>query len=422
MKKIWALILASLAMVFQSLPAGETFRTDINPALLYYQGFSLRPELSQQEHDYLFTNEWRGRVLDERFTKLVSGFDNSFKLFWRAGKAQAPCDWGLDLTDGPEALLPGLAKAKLAAQTARLRAMCYLQNGRPEEARDDLLAAFILGRNVSKDRVLISTLVQFAIEAIVASSIAENFYQFPPETVDQLAAGLEAAPAQGLVADCIHAEDTSFSRYFTRKIEEFRADDQSRALARIREVLARCLNSEEPPAVRGVRFEGSDGAVKADRLIATAGGTIEGLFRLFQELPPLYEQVEGILRLPPAEYEKPMAEFQSMVKAHPNPLVKEFFTLFDNCRRKEFAAQSTVAMARAGIAYKLRGEEGFRSVPDPCTGGPFEFERFVFEGVDRGFRLKSKFRGRDFDEILIFVEKPGPLFRTTGKLAGEKVK
>jgi hypothetical protein len=58
MKKIWALILASLAMVFQSLPAGETFRTDINPALLYYQGFSLRPELSQQEHDYLFTNEW----------------------------------------------------------------------------------------------------------------------------------------------------------------------------------------------------------------------------------------------------------------------------------------------------------------------------------------------------------------------------
>ena len=123
MKKIWALILASLAMVFQSLPAGETFRTDINPALLYYQGFSLRPELSQQEHDYLFTNEWRGRVLDERFTKLVSGFDNSFKLFWRAGKAQAPCDWGLDLTDGPEALLPGLAKAKLAAQTARLRAM-----------------------------------------------------------------------------------------------------------------------------------------------------------------------------------------------------------------------------------------------------------------------------------------------------------
>src|SRR5262245_48559631 len=121
MKKIWALILAGGALAVQALLGGEMFRTDINPALLYYQGFSLRPELSQQDHDYLFTNEWRGRVLDERFDKLISGFDNSFKLFWRAGKAQPPCDWGLDLTDGPEALLPGLAKAKLAAQTARLR-------------------------------------------------------------------------------------------------------------------------------------------------------------------------------------------------------------------------------------------------------------------------------------------------------------
>src|SRR5688572_11949484 len=124
--------------------AAETFRTDINPALLYYQGFSLRPELSQQDHDYLFTNEWRGKVLDERFSKLISQYDNSFKLFRRAAKAQPVCDWGLDLTDGPEALLPGLAKAKNAAQTARLRTMWHLQNGKPDQARDDLVAAFAL--------------------------------------------------------------------------------------------------------------------------------------------------------------------------------------------------------------------------------------------------------------------------------------
>jgi len=421
MNKIWASILAGTALATQALLGGETFRTDINPALLYYQGFSLRPELSQQDHDWLFTNDWRGQVLDERFGKLITGFDNSFKIFRRAGKAQVPCDWGLDLTDGPEALLPGLAKAKLAAQTARLRAMWDLQNGKPEEARDDLLAAFVMARQVSTDRVLISTMVQFAMENMIASIIAENFYQLPPEILGQLTDGLEAAPTEGLVADCIHTEDTSFSRYFIRRIEEFRAEDDGRALARIRELLARCMVSEEPPAVRGVRFEQS-GAAKADAFIAAGGGTIEGLYRLFQELPPLYQQVQKILRLPPAEFEKPIAEFQSMIKTHPNPLVQEFFPLFDKARKKEFATQSTMAMARAAIAYKLRGEEGFRSVLDPCTGGPFEFERFVFEGVDRGFKLKSKYRGRDFDEVLIFVEKPGPLFRITGKTAGEKVK
>ena len=414
MKTIWAFILASGVVAIQSLPAAETFRTDINPALLYHQGFALRPELAQADHDYLFTNEWRGRVLDERFLALIPTYKNSFKLFRRGAKAQVPCDWGLDLTDGPEALLPGLAKAKLAAQTARLRTMWHLQNGKPEEARDDLLAVFALGRHVSADRVLISALVQFAIENIVASIVAENFYQLPPETLAKIAEGLENAPRQGMVADCVDNENKSFCQYYLRKIAEIRAEDESQAPARVRELLAITMENDETPA--------EPGTVKADKIMAAAGGTLDRLVELFQELPPLYEQVERILRLPATQYEKPMAEFLSIVKINPNPLVGEFFSVLDNCRRKEFATQSTVAMARAVIAYKLRGEEGFRSVLDPCAGKPFEFERFVFEGVDRGFKLKSKFRSRDFDEVLIFVEKPGPLFRTTGKRAGEKVK
>ena len=262
------------------------------------------------------------------------------------------------------------------------------------------------------------------MENIVASIVAENFYQLPAETLRQLADGFENAPLRGLVADCISAaERKAFAQYWVRKLHEFRADDESRALARFRDLLARSLGSEEPPAVRGVGFEDSPGAVKADRIIAAAGGTTDGLLRLFeQELPPLYDEVEKILRLPPGEYEKAMADFQNVVNAHPNPLVKELFGPFDNCRRKEFGTQSTVAMARAGIEYKLRGTEGLQSVLDPCTGGPFEFERFVFEGIDRGFKLKSKYRGRDFDEVLIFVEKPGTPFQVTGKRAGEKVK
>src|SRR5262245_17225518 len=274
MKRLWALVLAVSAASIRCVFGADAFRTDINPALLYHQGFCLRPELSQQDHDYLFTNEWRGRVLDERFGKLIASFDNSFKLFHRGGHAQMQCDWGLDLTDGPEALLPGLAKAKAAAQTARLRTMWHLQNNKPEEARDDLLAAFKLGRNVSSYRVLISALVQFAIENIIASVIAENFYQLPPETLQQLADGLEAAPPQGLVADCMAVENKSFSQYFVRKIEQFRAEDESRALARSRELLARSF-TEEAPAVPGVRFGELQGMEKADKLIAVAGGTTE---------------------------------------------------------------------------------------------------------------------------------------------------
>jgi len=74
---------------------------------------------------------------------------------------------------------------------------------------------------------------------------------------------------------------------------------------------------------------------------------------------------------------------------------------------------------RAGVEYKLHGEPGLQSVTDPCGQGPFAFERFVFEGVDRGFELKSAYTGRGFPEVLVFVEKDGPPFYVNGVKAGQ---
>src|SRR5258706_1210344 len=152
--------------------AAEQARTDINPALSYYQGYLLAPKLNESDRQYLFETEWRGKHLDERFGGLVEKYDNQFKFLRQAALEKAPCDWGIDMSRGPETLLPALAPAKLTAQTARLRAMWHLQNGRQAEARTEVLDAFVLGRNVSRDGVLISALVQVAIENIIASAIA----------------------------------------------------------------------------------------------------------------------------------------------------------------------------------------------------------------------------------------------------------
>ena len=76
-------------------------------------------------------------------------------------------------------------------------------------------------------------------------------------------------------------------------------------------------------------------------------------------------------------------------------------------------------MVRAAVEYKLHREPGLKSVMDPCGQGPFAFEQFVFQGVDRGFELKSDYDGRGFQEALIFVEKDGPPFQVNGKNAGQ---
>ena len=133
-----------------SAAAEPDFRTDINPALLYFQAYQNMPQLSESDSKHLF-DSWTGGAspnqIDDHARDLLKQFDNSFKGLRRARFAKPPCDWGYDLSDGPEALLPGLAPAKRLAQAARLRAMAALDENDFEAALDDLQSAFVLGRN-----------------------------------------------------------------------------------------------------------------------------------------------------------------------------------------------------------------------------------------------------------------------------------
>src|SRR6266571_3730064 len=201
---------------------GGQFRTDINPALKFYQAFIVAPNLPQAERDYLFTNDWRGQKLPERFGELVARYDNEFKLVRQAAQATVPCDWGIDMSPGPATLLPHLARIKAIAQVARLRAMWDLQQGRAADARDDLLAVFALGRNSARDGVLISALVQIAVENIVCSTVAENWHQFTSDILKQLTDGFAAAPPRGTMAACIPMEKSSFLDWLADKILELR--------------------------------------------------------------------------------------------------------------------------------------------------------------------------------------------------------
>src|SRR4051812_37250347 len=71
-------------------------RTDINPALLYYQSFLLAPEISKEDRSYLFeSQEWsRGQKLPDRFGELISSYGKQLRYARHAAKSTVPCDWG----------------------------------------------------------------------------------------------------------------------------------------------------------------------------------------------------------------------------------------------------------------------------------------------------------------------------------------
>ena len=198
------------ALLFLSMPGarGEPFRTDINPAVLYYQAFLLAPEpMSEADRDYLGSKKGKEQKLPERFGQIVAGYDNQFLLVRQAAHAKVPCDWGIDLiSGGPNTMLPHLGRAKAVCRTAQLRAVWDLQHGRQEDARDDLLAAFVLGRNAGSDPILIGALVQYAIEDLDYGTVAQYFGEFSPETLKQLVDGFDSAPARLTMAACIPSE------------------------------------------------------------------------------------------------------------------------------------------------------------------------------------------------------------------------
>src|SRR5690349_6707332 len=63
----------------------EGSRTNINPALLYYQGFLLAPEpMSEADSDYLHSREGAMQKVPERYEALFHGYDNEFQLIRQA--------------------------------------------------------------------------------------------------------------------------------------------------------------------------------------------------------------------------------------------------------------------------------------------------------------------------------------------------
>jgi hypothetical protein len=413
-KLIFLLVTATVTLS----SAAERFRTDINPALLYHQGLLMIPQLSEADRKYLFETEWRNTAQDQRCNDLIAGYRNVFKMLRRAAASQVPCDWGIDMSDGPETLLPALSRFKSLAQIACLRARKHLTDGKQDAARDELLATVVMGRNVSRDGTVISALVQIAVENIVTSFIAENFYQFTPEILQELAAGLNSGPPRSWVHQCMAVEKYSFCDWLIGKINDFDTEaggNQAQVQTKLRELLKNVLGGAETEAER------LRAANLPDEFIRATDGSALGLINYVKQLEPLYDEATRILGLPWSEYQAPTAEFEKRMASHPNVLARQFFPALGKARAREFPMEAKLAMLQAAIAYKLHGEAAFNSIADPFGEGAFGLRRFTLDGVDRGFELQSKLNCRGFEEKLILIEKPGPAVRVEGKSAGEKI-
>jgi hypothetical protein len=402
-----AALLAGAAFAVQA----QAPRTDINPALTYYQAFGALPDISGPDRDFLLTNDWRGQKPQDRLGPLLSGYDHTFRLARVAAHSTAPCDWGIDWSTGPYTLLPHLLRVKQIANVSKVRVLWDLQQGRQDDAREDLLAAVALGRNGAADGSLISTLVQIAVEHIACQTVAENFSRFSPETLEQIADGLTNGPARHTIASCMTVEIAGFPEWLVRMFHGLKKqypDDDAKVIATISDVFTNSGDGEQV-------------SNRWPKMVAASGGTSDGMVKLVEDLRPLYARLTEIEALPLAQYEEEMKQFSADLEKNTNPFAHELLSALVKCRPREFTDLAELAMVQAGVAYKVHGPEAFRNVIDPCGQGPFDFQRFILNGVDRGFELSSPYSGQGFQAVLIFVETDGPSFIVDMKRAGQPV-
>lgn len=402
-KKLISLSLLILTGILYSVH-GEDNRTDINPALLYYQAFLLAPK--DEDSQYLATNTWYpGQHLPEQFGSSISNFNAELELARQAAHQTVPCDWGIDLSRGTETLLPQLARAKRTVVDSKYQIMWDLQNGNQAEARDDLLADLSLGRNISRTGTLVSALVEIAIESVVCTTIAENFHRFSPETLQQLADGFDAAPPRGTVAECVSSEEP-IRRSFLARIENIQKqypDNNAGAMDALRRMLFYYSTDEWA------------------RLTNGTGETIDAVARAARSSGPVFTKFGALMGLPYHEYGNQLPLAESQLQQSGNPFCLHALPPWEASRRREFAIEVDLAMIRAAIEYKLHGDAGLKSVMDPCGNGPFTIQRFYFNGADRGFELKSPFSRGHGPESYIFVENEGTPFNVMGNQVGQPI-
>jgi|688.fasta_scaffold185697_2 hypothetical protein len=191
-----------------------------NAAVIYWQAFALLPEPlaepEKKQYDAAVANS-AAHVTDD-LKPIVMSFEGSLAALRRATRVAA-CDWHLDYEAGAECQLPHLEKARTLSKAALLRARLEFAAGKADEAIADVIAVLKLARDCGSSPVLVSLLVDAAIEKSATEVLTANLGRLSPEQLDQLAEVIDALPTTPSPADCIRHEGRTFGDWLARVID-----------------------------------------------------------------------------------------------------------------------------------------------------------------------------------------------------------
>ena len=331
-----------------------------NAALAYWQAFALLPTVNE-DLDKL-VREAPTVKPDDRTRELVKKSKPALTCMRRAATMPA-CDWGLEFSAGPHMLLPHLSKARQLARYACLHARQQLLDGQADKALETIRDTFILARHAGADDVLISILVQYAVEQIVIDTVSQELPNFAAKHLDTLAGYLDSLPEGGSMAESLKIEQRISVEWARRVVRESQSDGE--AVQQLRSIVV--------PADQAPAFDG----VTRKQIAKWLDGTTKD-----------YDEIHAIFDLPDDEFQPRWDALVKRIRGE-NPYSSVVLPSLKRVREVRDRSTATWALFRAAIAIQRDGEERLVSSKDPFGEGPFKYKKLA-----AGFRLTSQFNFR----------------------------
>lgn len=398
-----------VSLMAHHLFAQDAASTNVNPAKICMQAFAAAPVLSVEEDRYLDDLGYLGNTFNTRAEELLSRFDKEFFILRQVLQQSVDWDWGSVSQEKSTKFQPDISKCKSAMHALRARVKWNLVHGRQFEAKEGLLASLALAKNAGRGSPqVISALAAGAMERIVIECVVRSFFEFNPETLEQIALGFKTSRARLTIQQGMRGEKALNYDLQLAKVRKFEAehpDNNAATQTQRRALMAQLFQGEEPPT----------------KMVKAKPEARGSLLQKFLEVEPYYAELDALLALPERETERAWEVFNEKAKKDPASIEWRFVnaSLHRKARNKEFVMDAILAMFLAGIEYRLHGEEAFKKVRDPFGDGPFRLEPLVVKGVDRGFVLKSKLNTGEFDEALVFATNAAPPVIVSGSRAGQ---
>ena len=182
-------------------PAGGTASSP-NAAVVYWQAFAALPRLEDdQKAKYGAAIKSTTEPVGDDLQPIMARFDYALRELHRA-RGVTSCDWNLNYADGLELRMPHLQQARDLARAALLRARLQFAAKATDEAVADVVAVLKMARDCGSSPLMISLLVDFAIEDMATEVLAANLASLSPPQLDSLIVALKTLPATPSVADC----------------------------------------------------------------------------------------------------------------------------------------------------------------------------------------------------------------------------